>query len=232
MNETGKTLVFVGIAVLSLIVAFATQPSSASLDVTKLIGQKLPTFSPEDAKRLKVVEYDEDTATLRDFEVAEDEIGLWTIPSKMGYPADAEQQMGEAATCVMDREILAVASNNAADHEQFGVIDPDSPDLIAGQEGVGTRVTISDINNKELIDLIIGKEVKDAEDQHYVRQEKQDAVYVININPDKLSTKFEDWIEKDLLKLNPWDILLGGARVGGIRSTDRLGSARRIYAPI
>ena len=31
-------------------------------------------------------------------------------------------------------------------------------------------------------------------------------VYVIEIDPTKLSTNFEDWIEKDLLKLNAWDL--------------------------
>ncbi len=34
----------------------------------------------------------------------------------------------------------------------------------------------------------------------------QDAVYRAELRPDKLSTKFGDWIEKDLLKMNTWDI--------------------------
>ena len=34
----------------------------------------------------------------------------------------------------------------------------------------------------------------------------RDVVYVIEIDPTKLSTNFEDWIEKDLLKLNAWDL--------------------------
>ena len=31
-------------------------------------------------------------------------------------------------------------------------------------------------------------------------------MYIIEIDPAKLSTSFEDWIEKDLLKLNAWDL--------------------------
>ena len=31
-------------------------------------------------------------------------------------------------------------------------------------------------------------------------------VYVVDLNPERLSTNFEDWIEKDLLKLSPWEI--------------------------
>ena len=149
--------------------------------------------------------FDEDSATLREFEVAEQD-GLWSIPSKDGYPADAAKQMAEAATSLMDRKILQVASKNAGDHEQFGVIDPLSPKLEPGQKGVGTRVTMSDEQNKPLVDLIVGKPVRDAEGQRYVREAGRDMVYVIEIDPAKLSTNFEDWIEKDLLKLNAWDL--------------------------
>ena len=56
------------------------------------------------------------------------------------------------------------------------------------------------------MDLIIGKAVKDAEGQRYVREAGRDIVYVIEIDRSKLSTNFEDWIEKDLLKLNAWDL--------------------------
>ena len=65
---------------------------------------------------------------------------------------------------------------------------------------------MKDINDEPLVDLVIGKAVKDAEDQRYVREPNRDVVYVIEIDPSKLSTRFEDWIEDDLLKLNPMDI--------------------------
>ena len=106
----------------------------------------------------------------------------------------------------MDRKILSVASKNAGDHEQYGVIDPLSPKLEPGQKGVGTRVTMSDAQNKPLVDLIVGKPVRDREGQRYVREAGRDAVFVIEIDPAKLSTNFENWIEKDLLKLKAWDM--------------------------
>jgi hypothetical protein len=177
------------------------------LDVETLVDQNLTKAfdSADEAKRLRIVRFDEETATLRDFEVAEED-GLWTIPSKSGYPADAARQMAEAATSLMDRKILHVASRSAGEHEQYGVIDPLSPKLEPGQKGVGTRVTMSDAANEPLVDLIIGKAVKDAEGQRYVREAGRDIVYVIEIDRSKLSTSFEDWIEKDLLKLNSWDL--------------------------
>jgi hypothetical protein len=207
MSEMTKTLTFVAVAILSLAAGWATRPSSAVLDVNSLVGTVLAkNFNdPGEAKRLRVVKFDEDSATLRDFEVAEQD-GLWTIPSKDGYPADAEKQMAEAATSLMDLKILSVVSESAGDHEQYGVIDPQSPKLEVGQKGVGTHVTISDIHKEPLVDLIVGKEVKNSPNQHYVREAGRDVVYVVDLNPERLSTNFEDWIEKDLLKLSPWEI--------------------------
>lgn len=61
-------------------------------------------------------------------------------------------------------------------------------------------------NGDSLVDMIIGKPVKDAEDQRYVRNTDQDIVYVVKLDPAGLSTDFDDWIEGDLLKINPFDI--------------------------
>jgi hypothetical protein len=207
MSENAKTITFVVVGLLAIVVGLVTRPTSAELDVEALVGETLAKDfdSAEEAKRLRIVRFDEDTATLRDFDVAEAD-GLWTIPSKSGYPADATRQMAEAATSLMDRKILQVASRNAGDHEEYGVIDPLSPKLEPGQKGVGARVTMSDVHDKPLADLIIGKAVKGAEGQRYVREAGRDIVYVIEIDRSKLSTSFEDWIEKDLLKLNSWDL--------------------------
>jgi len=208
MSETAKTTTFIAVALVALVAGWASRPTSVDVNVASLRGENLTKgfTDPGEARRLKIVEFNEAAATLREFEVAEED-GLWTIPSKSGYPADAARQMAEAATSLMDRKILSIASENAGDHEQFGVIDPLSPKLEVGQKGVGTRVTISDIQNKPLTDLIIGLEVKGTtNNQHYVREANRDVVYIVEIDPKRLSTNFENWIEKDLLKLNAWDI--------------------------
>ena len=207
MSENAKTMTFVAIGLCAIVLGLATAPSSAEVDETTLNGVNLTKAfdNPDAAKRLRIVRFDEDTATLREFDVAEKD-GLWSIPSKDGYPADAAKQMAEAATSLMDRKIMQVASKNAGDHEEYGVIDPLSPKLEPGQKGVGTRVTMADAQGKPLVDLIVGKPVRDAEGQRYVREAGRDVVYVIEIDPAKLSTNFEDWIEKDLLKLNAFDM--------------------------
>lgn len=207
MTENAKTITFVVVGLVAIVIGIATTPSTSVLDEDSLIGTNLTKKfeSPDLAKRLRIVRFDPDTAMPREFEVAEQN-GLWTIPSKQGYPADASRQMAEAATSLLDRKILSVVGSNAGDHEEFGVIDPTAPKLEPGQKGVGTRVTMSDEANKPVVDLIVGKSVRDAEKQRYVRVVGQDVVYVIEIDPAKLTTNFEDWIEKDLLKFKGWDL--------------------------
>jgi hypothetical protein len=207
MSENAKTIAFVVLGMAAIAIGLLARPSSAELDEETLVNTDLTKNfkSVEEAKELRIVRFDEATDTRREFAVAEED-GLWSIPSKDGYPADAAQQMAEAATSLMDRKILQVASRSGQDHEQYGVIDPSSPKLEPGQKGVGTRVTMLNDKKDPLVDLIVGKAVKGAEGQRYVREAGRDAVYVIEIDRSKLSTNFEDWIEKDLLKLEAWDL--------------------------
>ncbi len=205
MSEMAKTLVFMAAGAVALLAAFVVVPTENKFVAEDFVGQRLNQFEVDAPKRLKIIKFDEETATPREFEVAE-ENGLWEIPSKEDYPADATKEMAEAATCVIDREILRVATVSAAEHAQMGVLDPSSAKLKSQAEGVGIRVIMTDNNNSVLTDMIVGKAVKDAEGQHYVRNTDQDIVYVVNIDPKKLSTRFEDWIEGDLLKISPFDI--------------------------
>ena len=205
MTEMAKTLTFVVAAAVSLAAAFMARPVAETFDVQSKVGEKLNQFDVDDAKRLRIVTFDQETAATREFEVAE-ENGLWVIPSKKAYPADAVRQMGAAATCLINREVLRIAAENAAQHAELGLVDPTSSKLDTKVEGVGIRVTMTDIDGAPLADMIIGKKVTDTLDQYYVRDAEQDVAYVVNLNPEHLTTRFEDWIERDLLKLNPLDI--------------------------
>lgn len=206
MPEPTKTILFVAAAALSVALAIFTRPSTSEYDPSDQLGTDIaPPFDPDEAKRLSITRFDEETATVETFEVAERD-GLWTLPSKGGYPADAARQLAEAINGVTDREILLVASEDARDHAEFGVVDPASPKLEPGQTGVGARVALSKDSGDKLVDIIIGKEVKDADNQRYVRRGEQDVVFVAEIDPTSFSTDFSKWIEDDLLKVSPWDI--------------------------
>ena len=67
---------------------------------------------------------------------------------------------------------------------------------------------MQDKDGKKLLDLVIGKKVADSKGKElrYVRKVGQDPIYVVALKTDKLSTKFDDWIERNLLKMESWDI--------------------------
>ena len=60
-----------------------------------------------------------------------------------------------------------------------------------------------------LAQIIIGKKDPDRPELHYVRVPGQDRIYRAVVKTDKLSTKFQNWIEEDLLKLNAFDVKAG-----------------------
>jgi hypothetical protein len=207
-KETKKTLIYILVAGMALMVAWEPwRPAPASTAAPELVGQKLfPKFeNPLAAKSLEVVTFNEENATVRDFKVAQTN-GLWSIPSHSNYPADAKEHMAKAATALMDVKILSIASDKQGDQKTYGVVAPDPKDLKVGSTGVGTQVTVRDGADKILADLIIGKPVKDAPQLRYVRENGRDAIYTVAVKTDEFSTKFGDWIEKDLLKLNALDV--------------------------
>ena len=61
--------------------------------------------------------------------------------------------MADAATCLIDREILRIAATTASEHPQLGVVDPTSAKLTSEAGSVGTRVIMSDNNNAVLTDV-------------------------------------------------------------------------------
>jgi hypothetical protein len=208
MNENVKTLTFVGAAAVALAIgSYANFASSNSeQEATLGLGLLFPDFvDPLKARALEVISYDQETATLHPFKVAQVK-GKWVIPSHESYPADASQHLADAAANMIEAKGLNVQSEDPSKHEEYGVVDPSSKQLSAGSTGVGKRVSMQDKNNKTLADLIIGKELKDKPGLYYVRKPAQDPVYVASIKTDKFTTKFEDWIEKDLLKLNPIEL--------------------------
>ena len=208
MNESIKTLIFVAVAAVAMGVGGTVNWYRPSVQDDESLGTG-PLFAdftdPASAKAMEIIEFDQDTATVHPFKVSQVK-GRWAIPSHDDYPADAARQLAEAAANMIDAKKLSVASTEESSYEEFGVIDPDPKKLSSGATGVGKRVTIQDKSNKPLADLIIGKAVEDKPGLHYVRIPGQTPVYVAAVKTDKFSTKFEDWIEKDLLKLNAFDV--------------------------
>lgn len=208
MGEAQKTAAFVGVALVLGVVAVISRPKQEIVGAAPMVGKPLfEKFSdPSKAASMEIVRYAEDVGEVHNFEVAKNQSGAWTIPSHGNYPADAQDQMKEAATSLIGVTVLDVASEDSQDHQLYGVVEPNKEKLKVGDKGVGLLVAFRDEKGDPLARLIVGQQVKGTTDQRFVRVPGQDAVYVAKVSTEKLSTKFEDWIEKDLLKLNVLDV--------------------------
>ncbi len=234
MTENAKTTLFGVTAIVLAAVAFlVTRPAALPDGAIAGAGELLyPNFTdPLSAASLEIYSYDRETATPHDFKVALVN-NHWVIPSHENYPTDAEKQLAGAAASVMDLTILQIKSDSSTDHELYGVLDPDplKNEIKSGSEGVGIKVALDDKSSKEIMRLIIGKEDPSQPGVRFVRRAGQDRVYLTKIDTGKLTTKFEDWIEPDLLKVNSWDITsvdLDNYSIdeaaGGIKYGDRIG---------
>ncbi|MHC4107817.1 MAG: DUF4340 domain-containing protein [Planctomycetota bacterium] len=204
MSDAAKTLIFVVAGIVSVAIAWVARPAGREWVAYDDSGERFfAEFDPLAATSLEIIEFDEETGAPRAFKVAQ-RGGVWSIPSHEDYPADAQDQLADAAGGVVDLIKGPTVSDRPGDHELYGVVDPANTG--PGATGVGTRVTLQDAGGATLADFIIGKPVKDQPDLRYVRQPNHDRVYTAAVSTEKLSTDFADWIEKDLLKLDPGEL--------------------------
>jgi hypothetical protein len=211
MLRTGLFLLGgVGILLLGTAVQPRFKSSKVEPEEQRVLFPELSDASK--AASLEIVSYDDELSTLHPFKVLQSG-GVWVLPAHQNYPADAKEQLAAAATSLVDLKMLDVVSKSPGDHETYGVIEPDPEKIKPGMTGVGQLIEIRDGSGNKLARLIVGKEDKrrvgaDASGRtlRFVRKAGQDPVYRVEVDTSKFTTSFDDWIEKDLLKLSPWDV--------------------------
>jgi len=205
MSEIRKTILFCAVAVVLAALALVTGPRRVTPDAFVDQGEPFfPNFTdPNTARTLEVVAFDPQTGVANPFKVTF-EGGKWIIPSHHNYPADAKDRLARTAAGVIELRKDDFRTDNAADHAACGVVDPlDDPSL--GLQGRGQRVTIKGENGAVLADLIVGGVVEGRDKMRFVRIPGQKRVYASRMNME-VSTKFGDWIEKDLLQASKDDL--------------------------
>ena len=204
-SELKLTKTLAGAALLLAIVAIVTAPRNVTPSAFLDQGEAFfPDFEdPNVARTLEVIEFDEDTGETRPFKVT-NQNGLWTIPSHHNYVADGEDRLAETAAGIITVTKDDFRSDNISDHETLGVLDP-LDETATSLRGRGKRVTIKGENDKMLADIIVGNEVEGRDNFHFVRIPGQKRVYAAKFDVE-ISTKFEDWIEKDLLEVQQTNI--------------------------
>lgn len=207
MSQPVRTLLFVGLAVASLGLAWGmhqlNQPRVLS-EFSEVGSEFYPEFTdPLVATGLRVASFDAEKGKSNVFQV-EVKDGSWKIPSHHSYPADGKERLARTATSMLGVTRLALVELSKAAHKRYRVIDPldDSSD---STEGRGDRITLTE-GSKVLVDLIIGDKLPGEGDVFYVRQPDRDQVYTADLGKLEISTKFTDWIQSDLLELDRNDL--------------------------
>lgn len=201
MNELNKTIAFVVVAAaLAGSALWASIPRSASVEAFDDQGQVFfPDFKdPADCTTLEVVEVDAATASPRLFKVTFKD-NAWLIPSHDDYPADAADRLAQTAARVIGLKKDTIRSSRTEEHRSLGVLDP-LENKSGSVDGVGKRITLRDKSDRVLAEYIIGKEVPGRAGQKFVRRPGQARTYGVSLQAEP-STRFADWIEPNLLKL-------------------------------
>ena len=206
MTESRVTAAFWGVAVVLSLLAWVTAPRATTYEVFAERGQVIfPDFrDPSAAASLEVIQFDARSATVVPFKV-QNRNGRWTIPSQHDYPTDAKDRLAQTATALIALKTDDFVSDNAADHERTGVLDPLDTSLPA-VNGRGTRLIARGEQDQILADVIVGNPIPHSPGFRYVRRPGQRRVYSSNVGNLKASTAFEDWIERDLLQVTPDEI--------------------------
>lgn len=197
-NEIRKTLMFGGVAVVLAALAFVLSGPGATPDEFLDKGEAFyPDFTdPNEATTLEVIEFDEESGSAVPFKVTFTD-GRWTIPSHHDYPADGKDRLAKTAAGVIGITKDDYRTNNPAEHDGCGVLDP-LDETAAAISGRGKRITLKGAGGQTLADLIVGNEIPGSDGMRFVRLPDQKRVYACRVDLD-LSTSFADWIEQDLL---------------------------------
>lgn len=208
MKENSKSIIFIGVAAACVALALSSIPQKIDpASQGNRMGQALfETFDPRQATGIEIVEIDEENLEAKSLEVAQTEKGWWIRrPQKADYPANADNQVKDVSTILLDLRILDTASDGAGEHAKYGVLDPSSAN--PGDRGVGKSIALKNRSGSNLAQLIIGNEVEGLSGTRYVRIPEQSTVFTAEMrNANNVSTKFVDWVEKDFLDLDKWNI--------------------------
>ncbi|HYE03908.1 MAG TPA: FKBP-type peptidyl-prolyl cis-trans isomerase [Planctomycetota bacterium] len=189
------------------------EPASAGLGKTNTVfGNE--KASPEQVASLRVATWDDETDQSKVFEVAFKD-GSWAIPSHHDYPADGQSRVGKTAGAVLGVARGRFITGETKEHVKLGVVDPLAA-ADAGSDGRGKRVTVKDQSGGTLVDLIIGERVSKDEANpfggdpkektlYFAREADSNEVFAAAVDAN-ISTKFIDWVQPDLLKVQTADI--------------------------
>ncbi len=214
-----KTLLLLAAAAGLSAGAYFTRPGFARTNEELAAGPFFKDLKDEQIKGLEIVAWDDAAGGGVPFRVQRGDQG-WTIPSKSNYPADAKDSLSKSTSWMATAQRDALVTRNKAEHKSLGVL---SPEGAAANAGAGTLFKLLDGSGNAFAQMIVGAVVEGRTDYRYVRDPAEEAVYVARLANYGGTTRFSDWIEKDLLELQEWGPRSAAGGEGNFKKTvDRI----------
>ncbi|HEY1065484.1 MAG TPA: DUF4340 domain-containing protein, partial [Pirellulales bacterium] len=196
-QELIKTTGFVAVAALLATAGYFATAAPTYTTTSETVNEYFYDFDSAKITQLRIVSYD--GSTVNPFEVQK-QGEVWVLPSHEGYPADASKRLGEALAALQGLRRGPLVSESPLDHDRYGVVSPENikPGTLA--DAVGTLV-VAKMGSETKAGMIIGMADKQDETLRYIRRADEDRVYRAKVDMAKFSTKFDEWIETDLLEM-------------------------------
>jgi len=207
MNGAFRTTALMGILAAAMIAgALYYYPKTAEIVVDAKVNQNLfETYETNDVRSISITQFSNDSNRIEQFRLRR-KGERWVIPNVGDFPATRIARIGEVAKSLLDRKVLSLATEDEQGHVEYGVIDPTESANSPNRSSLGMRIDLLDRNKGDIANLIIGKAVPGSNDgvpRYYVRVPGQPAVYELEVPKQIFKTRFQDWVDPNLLELPP-----------------------------
>jgi hypothetical protein len=186
--------------------AFWFYPKPAEIVVDAKVNQNLfETYETSDVRSINITQFSKDSNRMEQFRLRR-KGERWVIPNAGDFPATRIARIGEVAKSLLDRKVLSLATDDEQGHVEYGVLDPSEASNSLNRSSLGMRIDLLDRNKGDVANLIIGNRVSGTNDgieRYYVRIPGQPAVYELEVPKAIFKTRFEDWVDPNLMELPP-----------------------------
>ena len=194
------------IAAVTAFFAFWFYPQPAEIVVDAKVNQNLfETYETSDVRSINITQFSNESNRMEQFRLRR-KGERWVIPNMGDFPATRIARIGEVAKSLLDRKVLSLATDDEQGHVEYGVVDPSEAGNSPNRSSLGMRIDLLDRNKGDVANLIIGNKVSGSNDgveRYYVRVPGQPAVYELEVPKAIFKTRFEDWVDPNLMELPP-----------------------------
>ena len=207
MSPLIKTLSLCIVALTASFVAAHFYPWADIATKSSTVGEPLfKDYEPTTVRRIIIEQYDPKTRKLATM-VARRKGEQWLLPDKDNFVVSNARHIAQVTNSLLQREVLEETSRREADHSNFGVIDPALYKTTANKSALGIKITLEDASKRPIANLIVGKPAGQntgggQTQKRFVAVPGQPNVYMLEINPFALTTRFEVWIQPNLFQLS------------------------------